>query len=251
MPWCHRQKLPFSCIGRSSGTCAAALPDSFAPIREQISPRNPQIFCQNLKSSEESSSTIDRGKRIGWEECRWFNIRFWWMVTLAVDGGDGVGDDGDGGGVYRQLAWWQRVWSPLVWDLLISSWATGAAYKLPLSHRHHPPRHLGPFEASQKVFATLSLELELHLSSVSCQPPLLSSLTINYGVFPLDSVRLSAVFPDEGKTPPCPPHDLPSPGRQCSSRQNSCCSAEDRGSTIIFFLLSQAACSLVMWVGGL
>ena len=30
------------------------------------------------------------------------------MVTLAVDGGDGVGDDGidgDGGGVYRQLAW--------------------------------------------------------------------------------------------------------------------------------------------------
>ena len=114
---------------------------------------------------------------------------------------------------------------------------------------HVTSDHLKPLKKC--CFLQSSLLLELHLSSVSCQPPLLSSLTINYGVFPLDSVRLSAVFPDEGKTPPCPPHDLPGPGRQCSSWQNSCCSAEDRASTIMFLLFSQAACSLVMWVGGL
>ena len=51
---------PLSCIDRL-WTCAM-LPEQ---ILEQISPRNPQIFCQNPKSSQESSSsTIGQGEMI-------------------------------------------------------------------------------------------------------------------------------------------------------------------------------------------
>ena len=51
---------PLSCIDRL-WTCAM-LPEQ---ILEQISPRNPQIFCQNPKSSQESSSsTIGQGEII-------------------------------------------------------------------------------------------------------------------------------------------------------------------------------------------
>ena len=116
----------------------------------------------------------------------------WWVSYWQ---GRGLGDKECGGALSR---------------CEISSFplSTGAAYKLLLSHQHHPPRHLSPFGATQKVqvFATQlsygSTPPSSLLSSLSCYPPLLSSLTINYGVFPLDSVRLSAVFPAEGKTPP-------------------------------------------------
>ena len=83
-------------------------------------------------------------------------------------------------------------------------------------------------------------------SSLSCYPPLLSSLTINYGVFPLDSVRLSAVFPAEGKTPPVRRTTGPAQADTGLHSQNSSCSPGE-----VLFPSCLPYPLVVMWVGGL
>ena len=71
---------PLSCIDRL-WTCAM-LPEQ---IPEQISPRNPQIFCQNPKSSQESSSsTIGQGEVI-YTEGSFFSHQICFL--LSVDTG--------------------------------------------------------------------------------------------------------------------------------------------------------------------
>ena len=129
--------------------------------------------------------------------------------------------------------WWWWWWSigrrssvtksvEPVCDLLISG-ATVPAYKLPLSHQHHPPRHLSPFEAIPKSAGFCNSPT----SSTSLLPP--PSLPLMLASTPLQSDnqlwRFSpgfrptiGCFSTRGKNAPCPPHDRPRPGRHCPGR---------------------------------
>ena len=98
------------------------------------------------------------------------------------------------------------MWSvePL-WDLLISSTDGEPHINCPYLTTAIPPVTSAHLNAAQKaeVFAIGLSKTSLFSCSLSCQPPLLSSLTINYGVFPLGFRQTIGCFSSrKGKTPP-------------------------------------------------
>ena len=251
---------PLSCIDRL-WTCAM-LPEQ---ILEQISPKNPQIFCQNPKSSQESgSSTIVQGEII-FTEGSFFPLNllffvFWyrqrtksgqvlisWLCCLwystAVVVADGVCADGDGHGVCadgwvwcigtlvtKSVELWASVGSP---HFLHRRWA---AYKLPLSHHRHPSSHLGPFERGPKSrgFCNRPPRLPSFLLPLMPAPTPLQSDNQLWPFSPRIPSDYRLFFQPQRKNAPLSVARLDQAGTAAST-QNCCCS----GASFQSFALEQ------------